>query len=281
MSKMNIISQSYSSRASNHPNLLARQLLKLMEEKQTNLCVSVDVTDKGSLLRISRLVGPYICMLKTHVDIITDFDQEMVQELLRLSQSYNFLIFEDRKFADIGNTVKHQYSSGIYKIADWSHLTNAHTVPGEGVITGLAEVGLPKRRALLLLAEMSSKGNLAKGDYTIETVQMARRNKDFVIGFISQRRLEGIGLDTDDPSSEDFLVISPGVGIDSSADSLGQRYRTPHEVVCESGADVIIVGRGIYGQTNPLGDPDDLILEQTLRYREAGWKAYLERINAA
>lgn len=111
---------------------------------------------------------------------------------------------------------------------------------------------------------MSSKGALTKGSYTTESVEMARRNKDFVFGFIAQNKMN----EFDD---EDFIVMSPGVGLDVKGDGLGQQYRTPHEVIVESGGDIIIVGRGIYG--NP-----DQVEYQAKRYRQAGWDAYLERV---
>ncbi|KAI0327114.1 Orotidine 5'-phosphate decarboxylase [Cubamyces sp. BRFM 1775] len=274
-----ILRQTYSQRAATHTNPAAKALLETIERKRSNLCVSVDVTKKEDFLRIIDVVGPYICLVKTHVDVIEDFDYSLVEQLQEFSVKHDFQIFEDRKFADIGNTVALQYSSGVYKIAQWSHITNAHPVPGPSIITGLSSVGLPLGRGLLLLAEMSTKGSLAVGTYTEEAVRMARANRDFVIGFIAQRRMDGIGLrEVESSAGEDFLVLTPGVGLDVKGDGMGQQYRTPREVVLESGCDVIIVGRGIYGKDN--GANPDAVRAQAERYREEGWKAYQERIGS-
>lgn len=40
--------------------------------------------------------------MQTHIDIIEDFTLELADELVQLSKELDFMIFEDRKFADIG-----------------------------------------------------------------------------------------------------------------------------------------------------------------------------------
>ena len=252
---------SYSDRIAYSQNAVAAELLQLMSEKETNLALSADVHTKAELLALAETLGPEICVLKTHIDIIEDFDEDLVTQLTHLSQQHGFLIFEDRKFADIGNTVKQQYAGGIYHIAQWAHMINAHTVSGPGIITGLREVGLPQGRALLLLAEMSTAGNLAVNTYTQASCDMAKAHADFVMGFIARRRL------VEDPG---MLYMTPGIQLAEGKDVHGQQYITPFSAIFEAQTDIIIVGRGIISAPDPLAT--------ATHYRQQGWKAYEQRL---
>lgn len=231
-------------------------------------------------------LAPQICLLKTHIDILTFHPSTphssipaFTSALTALSKAHNFLIFEDRKFADIGNTVAHQYGGGVYRIAQWSHITNAHSVPGEGIIHGLHQVALAlppgedSARGLLLLEEMSSAGNLFNSaGYRSETLAMARRNKEFVMGFIAMGAIQDDGAEKVAGEEDDWIVMTPGVNIESKGDGLGQQYKTPEYVVGERGSDVIIVGRGIYGSGDMVGTAEE--------YRRRGWEAYERRVKA-
>jgi len=65
--------------------------------------VSADVNSTSVLLRLAEEVGDYICVLKTHSDIIDDFSEKTIKGLTEISRRKRFLIFEDRKFGDIGS----------------------------------------------------------------------------------------------------------------------------------------------------------------------------------
>lgn len=252
---------SYAERIPYCLNPAAQKLLTLIEQKQTNLSVSADVFYSADLLNLADKTGPEICLLKTHIDLLEDFAPSFIQALTRLAAKHQFLIFEDRKFADIGNTVKGQYGKGIYHIADWAHITNAHALPGAGIIDGLKEVGLPHGNGLLLIAEMSSSGHLMNADYQRSTLEMALAHKDFVCGFITQHRL------TDDPA---FIHCTPGVNITAGGDNLGQQYISPEAAILTHGSDVIIVGRGIYQADDPRAE--------AAKYRAIAWHAYQKKL---
>jgi hypothetical protein len=104
MSKHHTLSLSFEDRAS-LPNTspLASYLLHLIAIKRSNLCLSADVSTTAELLALAEEVGNSICLLKTHADIINDFSERTVRELREIAKKKRFLVFEDRKFGDIGS----------------------------------------------------------------------------------------------------------------------------------------------------------------------------------
>ncbi|KAG7005262.1 orotidine 5'-phosphate decarboxylase [Physcia stellaris] len=302
-------SQTYSLRADNpSAPTLTSYLLQLISIKKSNLCVSADVHTSSALLRLAEDVGDYICVLKTHADIIDDFSEQTIKRLSEVSRRKNFLLFEDRKFGDIGSTVQSQYTRGPLAIATWAHLTNAHIFPGPAIIEALhsaandtllsinrsvsteisigtprlsldgstnghenedvptlvseeslsprpSDAGLrkgsivtatttisqtfepgppspglyrslssgegdvqdkemalqelgppPHARGLLLLAEMSCEGHLMTQDYTSTCLRVARKDREFVVGFVAQRSLNTQPEDT-------FITFTPGINL--------------------------------------------------------------------
>ncbi|XP_065355262.1 uridine 5'-monophosphate synthase [Calliphora vicina] len=258
---------SFESRASLAKCELAKQLFNLMVSKKTNLCLAADLTKCQDVLDAADKCGPYICVLKTHVDILEDFNDQFVSDLQALAKRHNFLLMEDRKFADIGNTVSLQYGKGLYKISSWADLVTAHTLSGRSILQGLKAAlkgDTSKPRGVFLLGEMSATGNLIDDKYKEASNKIATEGADvdFVAGMVCQ-------------SSSCFafpglVQLTPGCKIDESADQLGQQYNTPEHVIKEKGADVAVVGRGIL---------EAKCMEKAAAlYRDRLWAAYTDRV---
>lgn len=211
--------------------------------KKNRLILSGDITKWQKLRDLISKVGEHICALKIHIDIMEDMDLKKIYELKKIARAFNFLIIEDRKFCDIGNTIKMQYEGGIYRVVEWTDFCTVHGIMGSGIFKAMRQV-LEERRLLgkkgiLLIAEASSKGNLIDEKYTKEIMKMAEDNKDLVMGFITQHRL-----------SNNFLNITPGISSNHISDNYDQLYKN----ISEIDTDFIIVGRGIY-------ESDDVVKE--------------------
>ncbi len=255
----------------NIKNPMTKMLLDKIKAKQSNLILSLDVEDSDTFFSILDKVANDIVMLKTHIDIIKDFTPDFIKKLTDYSKKYDFMLFEDRKFADIGNTVRMQYKSGAYNIVSWADFVTVHMIAGESILNGLfdnvSEQGFGNKSSFLL-ARMSASGNLITESYTRKVIEIGKNNEHCVSGFIGHGQNEDDLKRFKNKIPPNFLLLMPGVKLESKSDTLGQSYVTPDKAV-RGGADCIIVGRGIINSTDPK--------DTAKRYRETAFNEYLKK----
>lgn len=247
------IRPSYEQKLQNAQHSVSKKLLETALTKKSNLIASADVTTTQELLALAEKVGPHIIALKTHIDIISDFDYEKtIIPLKEIATKHQFLLMEDRKFADIGNTQELQFTSGVFKITDWADFVTSQVIGGFESLDCFHNVGV------VAIVGMSSKGALTTASYREEALKVAQSHPN-VIGGVSQNKLP-----------EELLLFTPGVNLADSGDGKGQQYNTPEHVFKTLHTDFIIVGRGIYKSE----DAEDA----AVTYKTEGWNAYINSL---
>ena len=230
-----------------HPT--AQKLLQIAVDKKSNLIVSADVRTTSELLNLAEKVGPQIVALKTHIDIIKDFDHDKtILPLVDLARKHNFLLMEDRKFADIGSTQELQFSKGIYQISKWADMVTSHLIAGKKSLECFKNVGV------IAILGMSSQGTLTDAHYQEEGLKVVE-NQPNIMGCVAQRKI-----------NKEMLLFTPGVSLEQAGDDKGQQYNTPDHVFHNLHTDFIIVGRGVYQAEDAE--------KASKSYRKIGWEAY-------
>lgn len=247
---------------------MAKRYMEVASIKQSLVCLAADRNTMAGLFELMEAVGPHVAALKTHVDLVDDWSPEAWGAFCKAANEADLLIFEDRKFADIGKISRSQMA-GIYDIRSWSDLVTAHLISGPDIVDGLQagwnDVG--RTGGVLLLAQMSSRGNLLHPDYTREVVEKGTPH-DGVFGFIGNGSRPAELATLRSAVGEGKMIWTPGVNLAVGDGEMGQRYGDPTEAVL-AGSDCIIVGSGIHKADDPAA--------AAAAYAEASWKGLLQR----
>ena len=207
------------------------KIQEIISAKKTKICLAADITTTDELFKLINSVGDHICVLKIHADIIVDFFDNLSEtcaKLKLLKTKYNFLIWEDRKMADIGKVMVRQ-AQQIAKCAD---IVSVHVVAGLESLKPIDFIDL------IVIVEMSSSGHLMNQEYQDKATEIID-TLDNVVGVVAQHRIT---------SSKELLHFVPGISLTKSSDGVGQQYNTPKS---KEFADVFVIGRGIYLADDP------------------------------
>ncbi|GMR58872.1 hypothetical protein PMAYCL1PPCAC_29067, partial [Pristionchus mayeri] len=236
---------------------VSKRLFTLMEEKSTNLCLAIDYEDGEKILDLVKKAGPFVCAVKVHADTIGDLSEEWTKRLVKLADEHNFVIFEDRKFADTGNTLAMQVKRNA---ASWADVVTVYGIAGEkSIVSAFAPIisdPSTRLKGILLIAQLSCEGSLCDVNYTNGTRRIAEGNQEIVCGFITQEKISDAG---------GLLHWTPGVSLDETTDGKGQQWRSVRRAIMEQQNDIVIVGRAICNKATPA--------TELTRYRDAAWEA--------
>lgn len=209
----------------------------IVKKKETNLVLSLDVTNKKDFFTILKQCAPYICALKLHIELNSFLKGKTLKKLICYSKKYEFIIIEDRKFADIGNTQHLQAQELIKK--GITHFTS-HCITGKKALESF-----PSEAKLFLISDMSCEDSFFSDIIDLRPI-MHKKSKEYfynipqVIGFISQYSI------FTHPQS---IILRPGIRLHNTIkkDSKGQNYNKPtlSPGICW------VVGRDIYQAKNP------------------------------
>ena len=253
-------------RACAHP--LSHRYMETACAKRSLVVLAADIGDIDDLVNMVDNVGPHIAGLKTHVDMTDGFSMEEWAKVIDVAKKHDLMLFEDRKFADIGRVTETQMA-GMYDIRSWADLVTSHSVSGPDIVDGIASAWDSVQRVggVLLLAQMSSRGNLLDASYTDRTMEIGT-SSPHVVGYIGNGSNPNEVSELREKAGDGKMIWTPGVNLSADEGALGQRYGHPSDAI-KAGSDAVIVGSGIHRATDPVA---------TARaYADATWAALLSR----
>jgi hypothetical protein len=220
------------------------ELREIIQEKQTAVCLSLDVNTWELGRHLLQVAAPYICMVKIHPDLFSDWTQPAQNELIAMASAGRYQIMCDQKMADIPKIVLRQIQAdmlGLYRVADWvTIMPNNYLDVAEFLAKSVDYAGY--RPQLLLVGQMNTKSSLSNTpDFKAAVSEIIIQPDYPVRAIITQLNVY----------RDVVLGMTPGVILNDSVNPDHARYRTIQDAIRRDHNQVVILGAGLLG---PLTD---------------------------
>ena len=203
------------------------ELEEIIKRKKSRICVAINADNIQELLRIIEMVGPHVCIIKIHIDMVHDYvdvQYESIEKLNALKEKHDFLIWEDRKFADSPEIVYKQIDSSAFRLRSWADIVSVHLTMGPEILDaccGIMIVGVIEMEGM-----NGSIKNFTVKDDDMSMMDHCTENID-VVGILTNTN---IYKDVDPTVHRNLLQIVDGIH-----ESTGKTFEHV------AGADIIIV----------------------------------------
>jgi orotidine-5'-phosphate decarboxylase len=211
--------------------------------------VAIDVPAAADALALAARLDPKLCRVKVGKELFVAAGPEVVHRL----QERGFEVFLDLKFHDIPNTVAGACRSAA-RLGVW--MLNIHVTGGEAMMRAAREAVSSVARPPLLIGVTiltsladSDLANIGLAGSTAENVERLARlarasGLDGVV--CSAQEARAVRLAT----GEDFILVTPGIRLESDARGDQARVVTPRDAV-RQGSDYLVIGRSITDSADP------------------------------
>ncbi len=217
---------------------------------QTPIIVALDFDDAQTAVDFARQLDPQLTRLKVGKELFVSAGPAVVEQL----QQLGFEIFLDLKFHDIPNTVAKACLAAA-KLGVW--MTNVHASGGAPMMQHVMErlSALPSRpliTAVTVLTSMDAE--------TLTQAGVTRPLKDQVKHLASLAKasgLDGVVCSAQEAGllrahlGQDFLLVTPGIRLDSDSDDDQHRIMTPERALA-AGSSHLVIGRPITQAPDPM-----------------------------
>jgi len=211
--------------------------------------VPLDCPDSAAALALAARLDPKLCRIKIGKELFVAAGPDVVHKV----HERGFEVFLDLKFHDIPNTVAGACRSAA-RLGVW--MMNVHASGGEAMLRAAREAvdGLARPPLLIGVTVLTSltQADLERVGYAgslIENVERLARlaracGLDGVVCSAQEARL------IRNATGDDFVLVTPGIRLPSSARDDQARTVTPVEAVA-LGADYLVIGRSITQSADP------------------------------